>query len=94
MSKQEGKVINLCYYGCFNHRNVYEKFKLEYDNSEYRFVELSIENPDEVFMVNTLLKQDIKEITYSDFNNQIQLILVDESKILIDLIEEIEMEDF
>lgn len=93
MDEQKGKVINLCYYGCFNHRNIYEKFKLEYDHCEYAFIELSIESPDQEFMVNTLLKQDIKEITYLDISGQIQLILVDGNRILIDLEEELDLDE-
>lgn len=89
MKLQEGKSVILCHYGSFNHSNVYEKFSLEVDEFEYEFKDLIFDNPDLEMVTSTLLKQDIKEITYCWFRNQIQLILVDWNRLTFDLMIEI-----
>lgn len=85
IEKQQGKSVILCHLGSFNHCNVYEKFRMEIDELEYQFIEMTIDNPDEEFMFNVILKQDIKEITYLWFSNQIQLKLEDGNGLTFDL---------
>lgn len=87
MEKQEGQIITLSHYGSFNHRNIYKKFKLENNVFEYKFVELDVKNDDCdcELMINTLLKENIVNITYLDFSNQVELELKDASKLIFDL---------
>ena len=92
MSKQQGHTVILCHYGSFNHSNVYEKFSMEVDELEYEFKDLIFDNPNLEMITSTLLKKDIKEITYCWFSNQIQLILCDGNRLSFDLMIEIEID--
>ena len=91
MAQQQEKSVTLSHCGSFNHSNVYEKFSLEHDNLEYRFKDLIFDDPDEEMMLNSVLKHNIVEIQYLWFSNQIELILRDGNKLLIDLCTELDI---
>ena len=91
MSEQIDKFITVSHYGSFDHSNIYEKFFLGYDNLEYRFKDLIFDNPDSEMSANILPKRNIKEITYLWFSNQVEIILADGNKLLIDLDKELEI---
>lgn len=91
MLQQTGKTVTLSHYGSFNHSNVYEKFFLEYDSLEYRFKDLIFDNPDKEMIANSVLKHNTVEVMYLWFSNQIELILGDSNKLLIDLCTELDV---